>query len=216
MQFKTRELKSGSTSSSDAAEISPLGTISCEHAEEYSPEPQVINLTISSRSKAAKTSRQNSSQENVDDNFLIVSEAEEIKIPTPEVDLLNSVDLASSSHVTPMWVYACIDPLHAEELQLYQDIGRVSSADILTYEEVKKWGKVIFQGEGQEPPEDVKVVVEDEWFSLIYPEIEFVDISSTGEEEPARGNCVVSTKVMDLTFDAKGDADLGGGSLSLG
>ena len=148
------------------------------------------------------------SSANMDDNFLILSDVEDsLKRTTPVFDRSKE---AGSHNGTPMWAYVCIDPLHAEELELYQDIGR-DTPDMLTYEEVKSWGKIIFEGEGVEPPEDVKAVVEDEWFSLVYPEIEFVDISSSGQEEAASSKCIVSTQVTDSTFDAKGDSDIGEG-----
>ena len=70
-------------------------------------------------------------------------------------------------------------------------------------------GKIILEGEGVEPLEDVKTMVEDEWFSLIKPEIEFVDIPSSGQEEHASSKCIVSTLVTDSTFDAKADSDIG-------
>ena len=148
------------------------------------------------------------SSANMDDNFLILSDVEDsLKRTTPVFDRSKE---AGSHNGTPICAYVCIDPLHAEELELYQDIGR-DTPDMLTYEEVKSWGKIIFEGEGVEPPEDVKAVVEDEWFSLVYPEIEFVDISSSGQEEDASSKCIVSTQVTDSTFYAKGDSDIGEG-----
>ena len=75
----------------------------------------------------------------------------------------------------PMWVYACIDPMFSDQYHLIRDLGDVDGA-VLTYDKVKSWGRIIFQGMGEDPPGDVIDVVHNEWYALHQPEMGSVNV----------------------------------------
>ena len=65
--------------------------------------------------------------------------------------------------------------MFSDQYHLIRDLGDVDGA-VLTYDRVKSWGRIIFQGMGEDPPGDVIDVVLNEWYALHQPEMGSVNV----------------------------------------
>ena len=144
-----------------------------------------INATEGNSSESEKIDKSTVNSTYSEENFVFVCEENENEFDEEILNRSSSISVGNSSRPNSlssngdlfksMWLYMCIDPMFSDEFHMIHDLGDISG-ELLTYEKVKTWGRIIFQGMGDEPPPDVLDVVRNEWQVLYEPEMDCENI----------------------------------------